>query len=242
MYIINTIILFILALVCCYINPAYSMQYWQTYGPAKIVTSNLFYQDFNQHIPEKPQQLHHNIVVIIPSKNILHLDVAKTIFSNKRKFNQKNIRFVMLDNIPSKIAAQPLGVHAAMQGAKNRFAITKNKMLNNTDNSSIYYFNIEDFLTKPEVYSPRWHLLISILDDANNHLYHYVSDGIYIEPEIYDATLDKQGLSEDGTGANYTLGKLLADLYHVRPNNWQQFLTCSKMSFVDQALTAITTY
>lgn len=207
--------------------------YWQEFGPARIVPHESLYANLNQSVKFDKNPVKGDVTVIVTSAQETKVQACKEIFKSNSRFKDASISYETR-KVDSDIAPQPLGEKAAERGAINRINnIRKNEQITN----NAFFCSIESFFTKPTVHEPRDHAMIVIVD-PHNRVYRYISDGVMIEPSIYDIALESGGLSRDGTGALKTIGEVLSDKYHVDPHNWHTYVTQDKYSRYDQIISA----
>ena len=209
--------------------------YWQTYGPAPIVSGLSLYGNLNKTLELSSVEETGEFLVVVTSKKRLKIEAAKKFFKKNKRFAKAKLEFVGV-GADSNIAPQPLGLKNALRGAKNRIKNART-MYENPNNKPVYFCSIENFFTKPDVYKPRDHAAV-IIETPLGQQFRYVSDGIEVDPEIYDQALDQKGLAQDGTGALKTVGEVLGELYGLDSSNWQQFVTQAKVSRIDQIVSA----
>lgn len=215
---------------------AAALHYWQEYGPAQVIPHERIYADLNQGAKFDSSLVRGEIKVVVTSTNKTKVKACEKIFQNNSRLSNANISLLSYKS-NSGIAEQPLGLDAAERGAVNRILSVKKDNPQLSVETDIYYCSIENYFTRPDIYEPRDHAFV-LIEDPIGKTYRYVSDGVEIEPTIYNVALEAEGLSLDGSGAKKTIGAVLAERYQVDPQNWHQYVTQDKVSRYDQIVSA----
>lgn len=228
--------LFFVLLILCLMSTAHSLadNYWQTYGPAKIIPYSDTFPDINdlEKLPQlSPQD---KLTVLVTPDDPYTFQAIKELLQQHPYFRDLQTELQGIKTL-SNIAPQPLGLENAERGAFNRLQTIQQQpqIAQHAD----LIFAVEHFFTKPNVHQPREHALILMMTQLGNTL-RFISDGVEVYPEFYDLALDKKGLTRDGTGAYVTIGEILADIYGVDQYNWHYFVTQHKMNKTQQILSA----
>lgn len=199
--------------------------YKEKYGSSQILPGHAFYQNLNGHIDQISGEEEKEVHVVVTSSKKLKIEATKQIFAENPRFKNAAIYVYAIPG-KSNIAEQPLGLDAAFVGAFNRIASTQStKQYKNLlkKHPKLYFCSIENFFTIKDVAIPRDHAAV-VVKDPQGKSFRYVSDGVTIARDIYNHALS-QGMANDGTGANITIGEILRRLYGISASNWHKGVT-----------------
>ncbi len=217
---------------------AYALNsYIETYGASKILPYSSVCPNFIQgsSLPTtEAQQIH----IIVASTKEIKISATKQFFKNSSNFVNKKITIERV-KAASNIAEQPIGLDNAILGARNRIANAKKITPQVTSaDISTYYVAIENFFSEPKAGINPSDLAIVVIESPSAKQYTYLSEGVEIDPKIYNLVAAPTNLAKDGTGANSTVGEYLAATYKINDADWFAFVTGKSYSRGQQILTA----
>ncbi len=204
----------------------------KSYGLSEIVPADLAFpgleKELNKNIKRSDSQFIGNVCLVVASKNPLKLEAAKGLFELNPRFKHAIIQVIGF-NSPSEIAEQPLGWKNAAKGAINRLTNAKEEweQIEAKEQSSapVFFCAIENFISvASETGLARDHAYV-LIENNEGELFHYISDGVSIARELYEAAIKEEDLCEDGTGSDKTLGSYLERQFNLDPASWQAALT-----------------
>lgn len=201
--------------------------YVEEYGVSKIQPAKIVFPDFKGENAINIQP-HTMVNVLVASSNDIKINAAKQIFMQKFQVENNYLR-VRGMHAASNISEQPVGIDAAIKGAKNRILSLKQNA-HFKDKTGQYLVAIESFIAESkDAKNPTDHALI-IIEQPNGEQYVYLSDGVEIAPEIYKTALQHE---------NTTVGEVLAQKYKINSHDWFGYVTANKISRLEQILSAI---
>lgn len=240
-----------------------TLNYWQRFGPAKIIANEEVYHELNQGLAAASEKIQGKINLVTDAQGSDQLFGIKGLFKKNHRFKLAEFNYEQID-LSELDPVQPLGIEVATSLAKDR--ILKLKLIyNETKQSSpvntnlpiginkhrqtlqentkqqqkgvTFFVSVVPFFTPPQVFEPRGHILVMV-EDQNAQAFRFVSDGIAIHPDYYDLALEAKGLTPTQNGAYETVGNILAKHFQVDSLHWQQFVTQGKMNLAQQIASA----
>lgn len=202
--------------------------YIDEYGVSKIKAANeiypMFKSDSKQIFIDKKQAIN----VLVTSNSEIKIKAAEAIFKRKFKVSDNMLKINGIKTM-SGVAQQPIGIDAAIAGAKNRINNLK-QYYKYDNNKKPYIVSIENFFTElHKDRNPTDHALV-IIEEPNGMQHIYLSVGVEISQDLYNSAQQQNGA---------TIGEMLSRKYNVRANDWHAYVTANKIDRLQQIVSAV---
>ncbi len=202
--------------------------YTEEFGTSKIVPISSVYPNFKTTIDKLNIASNQAVNILVTSNNEIKMRAAGAIFKEKyhvaaNKINVKGFK------TNSGVSEQPVGLDAAIKGARNRINDLKAEHAVK-DDTNRYIVSIESFCSEmPKDGNPTDHALL-IIEDPQGKQHIFVSAGVEVASDIYKIAVKQE---------NVTVGQVLAQRYNVSANDWHSYVTGNQIDRYTQILTAV---